>query len=139
MFKYYKIIFISCFFISCHVDKEETVTLEIVNSLDSKVRIEFYDRGFPSGIIMNEIQGQGSLFKGSDTGRVVLIHEIMDADSIVLIFDNQKFESHLLLKNIPVGNSIFDGENYPNINGINTYTITQENYDNAIPCNSSCI
>ena len=127
-----------CLLVSCHKDKEETVTLEIVNGLNNKVRIEFYDKGFPSGEVAAEIDGAGSLFKGSDTARVVQVNQILEADSIVLIFDNMKIEQHLLLSNIPRGNSILNGDSYTEVDGVFTYTVDSRNLDNALPCDGPC-
>lgn len=117
---------------ACIKDKEETLRLQVINNLDNSVSIEFYDRGFPSETSNAQISGKGLLFEGSDTDRVVQVNQIFEADSIVLIFDNQTIEYHLLRENVPLGNSLLNGDSYTEVDGIFTYYIDNANLNSTI-------
>ncbi len=117
---------------------EETGIIIVKNGLDTRVKMEFYSDGLPSGLKTVSKTGKGEIFRGEDTNRVVLIHEILQADSILLIFDNVRIETHYLYTLEPVGHSLFVNDSYQNQGNTGTYTITSINFNNAEPCNGPC-
>lgn len=117
---------------------EETGIIIINNGLDNNVQMRFYSTGIPSGREIVSKMGKGEIFRGEDTARVVLINQILEADSIVMIFDNERFETHYLQTVLPVGHSLFNNDSYKHDGNTSTYTIDAKNYNNATPCDGPC-
>jgi hypothetical protein len=80
----------------------------------------------------------GELFRGHDTDRVVVIGQIFEADSIVFVFNNDRFESHSSYSRTPNGNSLFDSASYTEEGIVSTYTIDNRNYDDVTLCDGTC-
>jgi hypothetical protein len=116
----------------------ETVNLVINSELDNFVQMRFFSGGLPSGKELVFRTGPGQLFRDGDTDTGVLIHEIFQADSIELIFDNQRIETHKLFYHEPAGNSLFDSSSYQRKVNTLTYTINSKNYENAELCDGLC-
>lgn len=116
----------------------ETVNLVINSELDNFVQMRFFSGGLPSGKELVFRTGPGQLFRDGDTDTGVLIHEIFQADSIVMIFNNNRIEIHDLIANVPVGHNVFNYDSYQRKGDTWTYTIDAKNYNNARPCNWPC-
>jgi hypothetical protein len=137
--KGYKIGIILMLIIGCTVkDNEQTVSVEILSDLPNVIKIDFYDRGFQSNTRMQQINGQGLLFTGSFSGRVVGLSDILASDSIRLSFDNQSVEIHLLEGVSPTNTSLFNKNSYQDVDGILRYTISESNINNSINCMDDC-
>lgn len=119
-------------------EMEETVNLVINNGLDNRVDMKFFRNGLPSGKKSISKLGKGEIFRDGDTNMGVQINGIFQADSIELIFDNDRIETHKLFFNEPAGNSLFDFSSYEKKGDIHTYTIDAKNYNNATPCDGIC-
>jgi hypothetical protein len=124
---------------SCwHREMEETVNLIINNGLDNHIELKFFKNGLPSGKKSTSRLGKGEVFSDGDTNTGVQINGIFEADSIEMIFDNERIETHKLFYNEPVGNSLFDFSSYEKKGDTHTYTIDEKNYNNAILCDGPC-
>jgi hypothetical protein len=124
---------------SCGVkDYEETGIIVINNGLDNQVQLRFFTNGLPSGQNIVSKTGKGEVFRGEDTARIVLTHQILQADSIVVAFDNERIETHFLYTSEPKGHSLFTSDSYVHNGNISTYTIDTKNYNNATPCDGPC-
>jgi len=113
----------------------------IVNETKHNIELRFYklilagqERSF---VFKVTIEGQGLVIKRTLKTYALDVDspiEAFKADSIALVFNKERVEGHKLF--VPAGNSmLFDYER----NGEQfTYTITEENYNNAIPCDWPC-
>lgn len=119
-------------------EMEETINLVINNGLDNRVVTLFFSNGIPSGEESIFINGKGEIFRDGDTATIVQVHEILQADSIVIVFDNERIETHKLFYNEPPGNSLFDLSSYQRKGDTYTYTIDAKNYNNAQICEGPC-
>jgi hypothetical protein len=119
-------------------DLEETGVIVINNGLDNDVQMRFFRNSIPSGPEIVSKTGKGEIFRGEDTSTVVVINQILQADSIVLIFDNERTETHFLHTVVPVGHSLFNNDSYKHDGNTSTYTIDAKNYNNATPCDGLC-
>ena len=119
-------------------EMEETINLVINSDLDNRVDMKFFRNGLSSERKTISKTGPGEIFRDGDTDMGVQIHGIFQADSIELIFDNERIETHKLFYNEPVGNSLFDFSSYQRKGDTYTYTIDTKNYNNATPCNGPC-
>ncbi|MBO0341998.1 hypothetical protein J0654_10085 [Muricauda lutimaris] len=119
-------------------EMEETINLVINNGLDNRVVMLFFSNGIPSGEESIFINGKGEIFRDGDTATIVQIHEILQADSILIVFDNERIETHKLFYNEPPGNSLFDLSSYQRKGDTYTYTIEAKNHDYAQICNGPC-
>ncbi|WP_242535695.1 hypothetical protein [[Muricauda] lutisoli] len=119
-------------------EMEETINLVINNGLENRVDMRFFSNGLPSGKKAIFIRGKGEIFRDGDTATIVQVHEILQADSIVIVFDNERIETHKLFYNEPLGNNLFDLSSYQRKGDTYTYIIDEKNYNNAIPCNGPC-
>jgi len=119
-------------------EMEETGIIVINNGLDNHVDMQFFRNSIPSGLKIVSKTGKGEIFKGEDTSTVITINQILQADSIVLIFDNERIETHYLHIVVPVGHSLFNNDSYIHDGSTSTYTIDAKNYDNATPCDGPC-
>ena len=127
------------FLVSCGVkDYEETGIIIINNGLDNNVQMRFFRNGLPSGKEKISKTGEGEIFRGEDTSTVVVINQILQADSIVMIFDNERLETHFLYTVEPKGHSLFKSDSYVHDGNTSTYTIDTKNYNNATPCDGPC-
>ncbi|MEP4743368.1 MAG: hypothetical protein ABJX94_01575 [Flavobacteriaceae bacterium] len=115
-------------------------TYSIVNGTEEQVSLLFYDtQGDKPELVLSEsLNGEGLIvertletyMRDQNTPEIAF-----KADSVSVIFNNERAEAHYQL--IPDRSIILgDYEVKSNISFI--YTITQENYDNAIPCDGSC-
>ncbi|RDY59610.1 hypothetical protein [Flagellimonas nanhaiensis] len=130
---------ISVSVISCWPkDYEETGIIVVNNGLENHVQMRFFSDGLPSGPEIVSKKGKGEIFKGEDTSTVVLINQILQADSIVIIFDNERIEKHYLYTYEPVGHSLFNSDSYQHDGNTSTYTIDAKNYENAELCDGPC-
>lgn len=125
--------------VSCGVkDYEETGIIIINNGLDNNVQMRFFRNGLPSGKEKISKTGKGEIFKGEDTSTVVLINQILQADSIEMIFDNERLEAHFLYTVEPKGHSLFKSDSHIHDGNTSTYIIDAKNYNNATPCDGPC-
>ena len=131
------LLFIFVLSVSCTVESREFAEYIITNDLERSVELRFY-RG---GDLINDspivsIDGKGEIIRKSKTdfARVSPFH-VFGTDSISIIFNNERAEQHILFDSL----SILNQESYQGLGkGLYEYTITQENYDNAIPCDGTC-
>lgn len=136
-----KTIILFIFFLLCscwHRELEETINLVVNIGLDYQIQMRFFNKGLPSGPKIISKTGPGEIFSDGDTDTGVLINEIFEADSIVIIFNNERTEIHDLLTNEPINQNIFNYDSYERKGDIWTYTIDAKNYNNAIPCDGPC-
>ncbi|WP_242535696.1 hypothetical protein [[Muricauda] lutisoli] len=117
---------------------EETGMIVINNGLDKNVQMRFFRNSIPSGPEIVSKTGKGEIFRGEDTSTLVVINQILQADSIALIFDNERIETHFLHTVAPEGHSLFSNDSYIHEGNKSTYTIDAKNYINATPCNGPC-
>jgi len=117
---------------------EETGIIVINNGLDNRVDMRFFRNSIPSGPEIVSKTGKGEIFRGEETSTVVVINQILKADSIVMIFDNERAETHFLQTVMPVGHSLFNNDSYKHEDNTSTYTIDAKNYNNATPCDGPC-
>ena len=113
----------------------------IVNETKHNIELRFYkaiiateERSF---VFKVEIEGEGLIIERTLKTYALDIDspiEAFKADSVAVIFNKERVEGHKLF--VPDGNSIlFDYERNGNQY---TYTITEENYKNATPCDGPC-
>ena len=119
-------------------EMEETINLVINSDLDNRVDMRFFRNGLPSERKTISKTGPGEIFRDGDTQTGVLIYEIFQADSIVMIFDNERAEIHNLSTNEPINHSLFNYGSYQRKGDTYTYTIDAKNYNNAAPCDGPC-
>ena len=119
-------------------DLEETGIIVINNGLDNNVQMRFFRNSIPSGLEIVSKTGKGEIYRGEDKSTLVVINQILQADSIALIFDNERVETHFLHTVVPVGHSLFNNDSYKHDGNTSTYTIDAKNYNNATPCNGPC-
>ncbi|MBO6531811.1 MAG: hypothetical protein JJ885_02080 [Muricauda sp.] len=119
-------------------DLEETGIIVVNNGLDNDVQMRFFRNSIPSGPEILSKTGKGEIFRGQDTSTVVVINQTLQADSIVLTFDNERTETHFLYTTEPKGHSLFINDSYVHNGNISTYTIDAKNYNNATPCDGPC-
>ena len=116
----------------------ETGIIVVNNGLDNHVEMRFFRDGLPSGKELVFKTGKGEIFRGEDTSTVVVINQILQADSIIMIFDNERLETHFLDTVEPNGHSLFHNDSYIHNGNTSTYTIDAKNYNNATPCDGIC-
>ena len=120
--------------------------LRIKNTTDSEVELRLFNNqeendavtivnGGPGEILFEARQIDGQRFLPSPS-------EIFEKDSIVVIFDNERFETHIVSNLEEDKNSIlffiYDFYEIDEEKNELTYEIDQENYDNAEPCVDGC-
>ena len=124
-------------FVGCDTSTSETYTIE--NTLENTVKINFYSTGAISKPA-NELEGPGVLY--TRTIKAMGANHLITAlrgDSIRIVFDNNKVQVFCFYKDICEFNEIFNEENYISEGDSEfVYKITQENYDNATPCDGDC-
>lgn len=132
-------VFLLIFLQSCWPrEMEETGIIIINNGLENFVRMRFFSDGVSSGQETVFKTGKGEIFRGEDTSTVVVINQILQADSIIMIFDNERLETHFLDTVEPNGHSLFHNDSYIHNGNTSTYTIDAKNYNNATPCDGIC-
>jgi len=127
--------------LSCTDLGSTTSTYKIINGTSHAVELCFYkgsiaseDRSF---VFKEEIEVQGLIVERTLKTYALDIDspiEAFKADSIALIFNKERVEGHTF--NSPIDNSLLD--DYERNGNQFTYTITEENYNNAIPCDGLC-
>ncbi|MFI8604891.1 hypothetical protein ACIGCP_10540 [Cellulophaga baltica] len=138
MKRVYKTVFVCwalVFIISC--DKNTDETYEIYNTLENIVNIDF----FKYGVISDEsIQVSGIGILKTKTVSKFSNHfgSFMKADSVRIIFDGNRVQIFSFTTDFNEEGSILDENNYLLEGGNFVYKITQENYDNATPCDGDC-
>ena len=135
------IVFLILVIQSCTDLGSTTSKYRIINDTPHTVELRFYKASIASQerkfVLKVEIEGEGLVLERTlktyppETNKPTDAYE---ADSVAVIFNKERVEGHKLF--VPDGNSIlFDYE----INGSQyTYTITDENYNNATPCDGPC-
>jgi hypothetical protein len=134
-------VFIALFLLGCPDMGTYYSSYKIINGTTHAVELRFYKGSIAS-------DERNFVFKAATDGEGLVLErtlktfaletnspiEAFKADSIALVFNKERVEGHKLF--VPAGNSmLFDYER----NGEQfTYTITEENYNNAIPCDGSC-
>lgn len=128
-------------------------TYFVENNSNVPVELVFYER------FTNELKGSKLLFEGERyKGESIEFHKphsvypendypsiSFESDSIILIFQNEMKTSYVnafsdsLFFSPPVNRNIFRQGNYEELGGYQfLYTITQEDYENATPCDEDC-
>lgn len=115
----------------------------IENATERSVKIKFYERqrvGEPILVFTKVIDGPGVLYDEVKVLEGVTDREVpMDifgADSLAVIFDDEKIQAHY--SGLPFENSLAFFSDYMQDGNTNRYIITEENYENAIPCDGDC-
>lgn len=135
------------FIFSCNNESEFPTKYIIENTTERTIEIKFYDRsnrdasGDPTLVNSQNIIGKGILYNESRTVQGPADSdsplEIFNADSLAILFDDEKVESHY--DGLPSGNSLtFIGDYIGEGNTIYTYKITAKNYENARVCDGDC-
>jgi len=133
------LLMITVFAISCDREMLDEKTVIIENSLDMEVSLKFYERGVPLRITNFTIDGPGRIFERTlKLQGGVEVTDVLEADSILIIFEGQDFERHST-DNRPRGNSLFNGSSYQRESeNVVLYTINEKNLSNAVPCEGIC-
>lgn len=132
------------FLVNCTDSATYITTYKVVNATDYDVMLRFYKSntlGQSSFVFQTNLDGPGLVLErrlettSLDTNNAT---DAYKADSVAVIFNDVKLEAHTFLE--PFESSIMDEGDYIINKNINeyTYTITEENYNNATPCNGSC-
>ena len=115
----------------------------IENDTERTVEIRFYKRqrvGAPILVLTKEINGPGIIYdefkKLYSPGDSEIPKDVFGADSLAVIFNSEKIQAHY--ESIPFENSLSDFGDYMQDGNTNRYIITEENYENAIPCDGDC-
>ncbi|MEP3383137.1 MAG: hypothetical protein ABJN84_01115, partial [Flavobacteriaceae bacterium] len=125
-----------------------TKNYKIINGTVEQVTLLFYDtQGDKTELVLSEsLNGEGLIVERTletymrDQNNPTIAFK---ADSVSVIFNNERVESHH--ESFPKNPSSFPNRSMTSSGAYEikdfryfTYTITQENYDNAIPCDGSC-
>ncbi|MBA4746792.1 MAG: hypothetical protein H2058_16215 [Muricauda sp.] len=81
----------------------------------------------------------GATFKqsGETLGSNTTPFDVFDADSISIIFNEERIQGHNLFE--PKGFSLLNQQDYQNMgNGKFLYLIGQDNYDASVACEDNC-
>lgn len=134
-FGLYAILFLA----SCDRETLDKKTVIIENSLEEQVSLKFYNRGTSEKISNFSIDGPGRMFERTlELQGVVTETDVLEADSILVIFNGQSFERHST-DNLPRGNSLFNGSSYEQQSeDVVLYIIDEKNLSNAQPCTGNC-
>ena len=115
----------------------------IDNATDKTVKIKFYDRqrvGEPVLVRTKEVNGPGITYNEYKTlyspGDNEVPEDVFGADSLAVIFNNQKIQPHF--SGLPFENSLASFGDYIQDGDTNRYIITEENYENAVDCDGNC-
>lgn len=115
----------------------------IENATERSVKIKFYERqrvGKPVLILIKEINGSGIVYDEfktlSSPGDNEIAKDIFGADSLAVIFNDEKIQAHY--SGLPFGNSLVFFSDYIQEGDTNRYIIIEENYQNAIECDGDC-
>jgi hypothetical protein len=101
-----------------------------------KASIATQERNF---VFKVDIEGEGLILERTlktyppDTNGPTDVYE---ADSVAVIFNMERIEGHVFIE--PISGSIMNLGDYERNGGQFTYTITEENYNNATPCDGPC-
>ncbi|MEW2920555.1 hypothetical protein AB1A65_03735 [Muricauda sp. ANG21] len=112
----------------------------IANETEHDVELRFYEfplKGQTNFVFAAELDGSGIVIERTLKTYALETNnpgEAFEADSIALIFNNGRVEGHTF--NSPAGNSMLT--NYERNGDHFTYTITEENYNHANPCDGPC-
>ena len=142
MGKYRILIVLSALFIlSCRVEAEDEVwTFIVENGTGGELLLKLYEMGEPSREpIISKEDGEILRERYTDNG-LPSVGDVFRTDSIVVVFNNERKETHSgspELKSLSMLASISYEQQADDRNKY-IYRITQENYDNAIPCNGPC-
>lgn len=125
---------------SCTDSSTTTRVYRIINGTTRAVELRFYEiplKGQTNFVFATELDGSGLVIERKlktyalETNSPI---EAFEADSIALIFNKERVEGHTFSS--PPGNSMLT--NYERNGNQFTYTITEENYNNATPCDGPC-
>lgn len=67
-------------------DLEETGIIVINNGLDNNVQMRFFRNSIPSGLEIVSKTGKGEIYRGEDKSTLVVINQILQADSHCIDF-----------------------------------------------------
>lgn len=118
---------------------EQNYRYIIVNSTNRDIGISIYDTRDKSFVKTASTSGTGIILEanitvfGGDSASPVSAFE---GDSISVNFDNEKLEGHT--PGIPFGRSLLDVGDYLKDGNRRIFRITEEDYNNATPCNGPC-
>lgn len=126
--------------LSCTDIGTKTKTFKVVNDTEEQVSLFIYmfKDGKAELVLSESITGKGLIvertletdMRDQNTPEIAF-----QADSVSVIFNNERTEAHSI--NIPYERYLWDTGKVIDDRCF-TYTITQENYDNAIPCDGAC-
>ncbi|RDY59608.1 hypothetical protein [Flagellimonas nanhaiensis] len=143
MSNFLKVGFNTLFFLvlaSCTDSSTTTRNYKIVNGTTDAVELHFYEfplEGQNKFVFTTELDGPGLVIERTLKTYALDFNtpiEAFKADSIALIFNNERVEGHTFSS--PMDNSMLD--DYERNGGQFTYTITEENFNNATPCDEPC-
>lgn len=124
---------------ACHGDVDKRV-YKLENGTNHEVRIELYEFSLFSTTYSSN--GVGLIYEGTsiqqEGRREFSAYEALDADSIIVYYDNERFQIYHIdfradvLSNPPSERNIFSDEDYEVINNnLYRFTFTEEDYENA--------
>ena len=122
--------------------EDEKLIYRIENTTDHQVSLFFYNidqEGQRNFAFKKEIDGKGLILEKKITALPgeAAIPDLYGANLVVVVFDNSRVEEHI--NGAPRENSILDYPFTYTVNGNTlTYEITQQNFENAIPCDGPC-
>ncbi|MBZ9632487.1 hypothetical protein LB465_17025 [Salegentibacter sp. LM13S] len=128
---------------SCTDQSDHESRYIIENATDRRVKIKFYDTqvvGVSKLVLYRELDGAGIMYDELKTldgpSDKEIPKDVFGADSLVVIFDKEKIQSHY--SSLPFENSLSDFGDYLNEGNMKSYIISEENYQSATSCDGAC-
>lgn len=127
-------------FFGCTPEQSTVSEYEIENRLNIPIVLRFYRNGLPSTkTTAITLKGPGESYKksGETLGSNTTPFDVFDADSISIIFNEERIQGHNLFE--PKGFSLLNQQDYQNMgNNKFLYLIGQDNYDASVACEDNC-
>lgn len=131
---------LSTFNYSCITESLETRTITIKSKLEFSTKFRVFHRGNLVNPNNRELNESGILFENTETNRGGSTTDfLLGGDSIIIIMNDDRKDIHWAFENVSrSGRNMFDEASYESDGLDLTYTITQEDYENATPCDGPC-
>ncbi|WP_127140288.1 hypothetical protein [Flagellimonas marinaquae] len=127
-------------FLGCTPEQSTVSEYQIESGLDVPIVLRFFRNGLPSvNMATVHLKGIGDKIKrfGETLGTSTSPFDVFDADSILIVFDEKRFQGHNLFE--PKGSSLLNQLDYQNLgNGKFLYVIDEENFSASLDCQDIC-